>query len=58
MIGDVTVRAVAELDRYAFGVAGVKGMAGRHVTFEFDPIAVAATTLPAARSDPRPVSLG
>lgn len=40
----VTVHAVAQLDRYAFGVTGVKGMAGRHVTLEFDLSAVAAAT--------------
>ncbi len=36
---DVTVHAVAQLDRYAFGVTGVKGMAGRQLTLEFDLIA-------------------
>jgi polyisoprenoid-binding protein YceI len=41
---DVTVDAVAQLDRYAFGVTGVKGMAGRHVTLEFDLIAAATST--------------
>jgi len=41
---DVTVHAVAQLDPYAFGVTGVKGMAGRHVTLEFDLIAAAAAT--------------
>ncbi len=39
---DVMVHAFAQLDRYAFGVTGVKGMAGRHLTLEFDLIAVAA----------------
>lgn len=41
---DVTVHAVAKLDRYAFGVTGVKGMAGRHLTLEFDLLAAATTT--------------
>lgn len=41
---DVTVHAIAHLDRYAFGVTGVKGMAGRHVTLEFDLIAAATST--------------
>ena len=41
---DVAVHAVAQLDRYAFGVTGVKGMAGRHVTLEFDLIAAATST--------------
>ena len=40
---EVTVHAVAQLDRYAFGVTGVKGMAGRHVTLEFDLIAAATS---------------
>ncbi|MEO8095359.1 MAG: YceI family protein [Pseudolysinimonas sp.] len=40
---DITIHAVAQLDRYAFGVTGVKGMAGRQVNLEFDLI-VAATT--------------
>ncbi len=41
---DVTIHAVAQLDRYAFGVTGVKGMAGRQVTLEFDLIAATSTS--------------
>lgn len=40
---DVTVHAVAQLDRYVFGVTGVKGMAGRQVTLKFDLIAAATS---------------
>ncbi len=41
---DIRIHATAHLDRYAFGVTGVKGMAGRQVTLEFDLRAVAAPT--------------
>lgn len=40
---DVTVHAVAQLDRYAVCVTGVNGMAGRHVTLEFDLIAASTS---------------
>lgn len=39
--GDLTVHALAELDRHDFGVTGAKGVAGRHVGLEFDLRAVA-----------------
>ncbi len=41
---DITIHAVAQIDRYAFGVTGVKGMAGRHVTIDFDLIAATTST--------------
>lgn len=41
---DVAVHAVATLDRYAFGVTGVKGMAGRQVALEFDLTAARTST--------------
>jgi polyisoprenoid-binding protein YceI len=37
----VTLHAVAQLDRYDFGVTKVRGMAGRQVTLDFDLVAVA-----------------
>jgi polyisoprenoid-binding protein YceI len=40
---DVTVHATAHLDRYAFGVTGVRGMAGREVTLDFDLVATATS---------------
>ncbi len=37
----LTAHAVAHLDRYAFGVTKVKGMASRHLTLDFDLVAAA-----------------
>lgn len=38
---ELTMHAVAQLDRYEFGVTKVKGMAGRRLTLDFDLVAVA-----------------
>lgn len=40
----VRLHACARVDRYAFGVTKVKGMAGRHIDLEFDVLAVKVTS--------------
>ncbi len=39
----VRLHAEARVDRYAFGVTKVKGMAGRHIDLDFDLLAVKVT---------------
>ena len=40
--GELTAKATASIDRYAHGVAAMKGMAGRHLDLVFDITAVAS----------------
>ncbi|MDQ1634783.1 MAG: hypothetical protein QOJ32_1592 [Frankiaceae bacterium] len=34
--GEISAHATAKVDRYALGVTGAKGIAGRHLTFDID----------------------